>query len=236
MVRGLQEQQKDGGVFLSIKHFCLCEESKESREGFKAIQVRNPRTEEESTKWIKPYGALEAYVNRIEWRDTGDQYEQRYMSWKIHLEANGQKYILDLPFESRVSTRFMKLAENIDYSRPVEFRAWKDKQTEGTAFFVGQRENDEDEKSVSVGQVYTRDNPGECPPPVQKFNGKWSFDAQTEFLYQRMIDNVIPTVEAANAMRAENNGHQLHDIDDEQGLVGVVNDAGGALDDEDIPF
>lgn len=208
-MRGFQERSENTGKFFLIKHNTICEESSKEKSGFRPVEVMNPQTKEVSIKFIKPYGALEAMVTRIEWRDTEDKYEQRYMSWKIHLDTGSEKGVLELPFQSRVSSRFMKLAENIDFSRPVEFRAWRDQKTESTAFFVGQRENEEDEKSISVPQMYTKDDPGECPPPVQRLGGKWNFDDQMEFLHERMIHVVIPRVEAARAALGEQtNGHQ----------------------------
>ena len=88
----------------------------------------------------------------------------------------------------------MKLAENIDFSQPVEFSAWQDTKTDKTAFNVKQG-------GKSVPQKYTQDDPGDCPPPVQSKLGKWNFDAQEEFLFDRMENVVIPMVnEAGNEM------------------------------------
>jgi len=230
-MKGLQEQSDTNAVFLTIKHHGIVQESKVAREDFKPVEVTNPRTGETFTKFIKRYKAVEALINKIEWRDTGQQYEQRYMGFKIYLDADGVPCVLDLPFESRQCTRFMKLAENIDYTKPVEFRAWHDKQTDSTAFFVGQGQNG-DGKTISVPQKYTRDNPGDCPPPVQKFNGKWNFDDQTEFLYERMMSVVIPRVDAAVAMRAEQNGHEPRGEGEPQFDTTEPPD----IDPDDIPF
>ena len=207
-MRGFQERSENNGKFFVVKHNTICEESSKEKPGFVPVEVMNPQTKEVTIKFIKPYAALEAMVTRIEWRDTEDKYEQRYMSWKIHLDANGEKGVLELPFQSRVSSRFMKLAENIDFTRPVEFRAWRDQKSDGTAFFVGQRENEDDEKSASVPQKYTKENPGECPPPVQRLGGKWNFDDQMEFLHGQMINVVIPRVAAAReSLGEETNGN-----------------------------
>ena len=91
----------------------------------------------------------------------------------------------------------MKLAENIDYTKPVEFRAWHDNKSDSTAFFVGQKVENTDEKSLSVPQKYTRDNPNGLPPPKEKYDGGWSYDDQMAFLHQRMMEVVIPMVHAA---------------------------------------
>jgi hypothetical protein len=226
-MKGLMEQSDSNAVFLSIKHHGIVQESKTPKDGFKPIEVKNPRTNETFTKYIKRYNGIEALVNKIEWRDTGDQYDQRYMGFKIYLDADGVPCVLDLPFESRQCTRFMKLAENIDFSQPVIFRAWHDTKDDKTAFFVGQ--GWEGDKAISVPQKYTRDDPGECPPPVQKFNGKWNFDDQTQFLYERMVNVVIPAVEAAASMRqAEPIGASNGELPPDQSEPEYV--------DDDIPF
>lgn len=191
-MKGFQEQTDDGGVFFQIKHNTICQESKTEREGYKPVEATNPRTDETVIKFIKPYKAIEAMVTKIEWRDTEQQFDQRYLSWKIYLNANGKIGVLEISFQSRASSRFMKLAENIDFTKPVEFRAWKDHKTNSTAFFVGQGGH-------SIPQKYTKENPEDCPPPKKSFAGKWNFDDQMEFLHKRMLDVVIPKVEAVAA-------------------------------------
>lgn len=206
-MKGFQQKTNSDGMFFTVKHHSIVRESKNPQEGFESIETTNPRTGQRVTKYIQRYDTLEALITKIEWYDTEQDYETRYMGWKIYLEANGKKGVLDIPFKSRVSSRFMKLAENIDFGRPVEFRAWKDSHKDATAFFVGQRVHEEDEKSISVPQKYTRDNPGDCPPPVEKFNGKWNYDDQEEFLHRRMMEVVIPRVEMSNIGR---NGHERY--------------------------
>lgn len=209
-MRGFQERSESTGKFFVVKHHCICEESSKERPGFEPVEVMNPQTKEVLIRFIKRYQTLEAMVTRIEWRDTEDKYDQRYMSWRIFLDTGNEKGVLEIPFHHRASSRFMKLAENIDFARPVEFRAWRDTggPVDATAFYVGQRASETDEKSVSVPQKYTKDNPGECPPPVKRMGGKWNFDDQMEFLHGRMMNVVIPRVAATRVAMSENgNGH-----------------------------
>jgi hypothetical protein len=206
-MKGLQEQTDNRTTFLVIKHSTICEESKTERPGFKPVEVTNPRTKETITKYIKPYNGVEALVCKIEWYSR-DFEDKTFRGWKLHLDAAGVPCVLDLPFDSRASNRFMKLAENIDYARPVEFRAWHDRKTDSTAFFVAQ-------DGKSVAQIYTKENPGACPPPTQSsVTGKWNFERQSEFLYDRMTKVVIPAVErAGNAMPGgeEDGGREVSD-------------------------
>lgn len=193
-MKGLVERSETNAVFLVIKHFSLCEESKTEKSGFSPIKVTNPRTGDTTEKFIKRYKGVEAFVKKLEWRDVTYD-DQHYMSWKLHLDADGTPCTLEIPFASIVSTRLMKVAENIDFSKPVEFSAWKSADDK-TAFSVKQ-------DGQNVPQKYTRADPGDCPEPVQNRMGKWNYDAQTDYLYDRMMNVVIPKVDAAAAIRAE---------------------------------
>lgn len=195
-MKGLQEKSDDG-IFLQIKHGCICQESKTPREGFVPIEVPNVRTGEKVTKYIKRYKGVEALVRKIDWYSR--EYDNtKFMGWKLLLDANGTACTLDFPFESRVGDRFMKVAENLDFTLPIEFSAWKGPDDK-TALVI--KQNNE-----SVPQKYTRENPGDCPVPEKGFNGKWNFDKQKEFLHKRMIEFVIPKVQALNATQ-NGNGH-----------------------------
>jgi len=192
-MKGLQEKG-EGGIFLHIKHGTICEESKTPKEKFVPVEVTNPRSGQTSTKYIKPYKLVEAMIKRIEW------YEREYdgtpfMGWKIVLNADGTVCTLDLPLQSQTATRFMKLAENLDFTKPVEFSAWKTADDK-TALSVKQ-------DGQNVSQKYTKDNPNGCPPPVQGFGKKWNYDAQTQFLHERMTQVVIPKLNALRGLEVE---------------------------------
>lgn len=211
-MKGFQEKTPNNGKFFVIKHSSIVQEFAKPKEGFEAIVVTNPQTNEQVTKYIKRYDRLEAMVTKIEFRDTGDQYDQQYVSWKISLEANGDKGVLEIPFNSRIGSRFMKLAENLDFSIPVEFSAWKT--VDGTAFSVKQN-------GQNVPQKYSKEHPGDCPAPKQRLGRKWDFADQMEFLHKQMMSVVIPRVQA---VVGSSNGHEEH-VSDEP-----------PLSDEDIPF
>lgn len=195
-MKGLQKRTESDVVFLTVKHGSLVRESKGPRVGFEEIEVVNPRSGEKIKKYVERYSAVEGMVTKIEWYDTEQKYENRYQGWKIHIEAANDSVILDLPFSSIPASRFMKLAENIDWNKPVEFRAWKDVKRDATAFWVGQN-------NESVPQKYTAAHPGDCPAPVQNARGKWNYDGQMDFLQKQMNEVVIPAVQKANAWRID---------------------------------
>lgn len=192
-MRGLVEKRTNDAVYLVIKHGGICQESKKPREGFEQIEVPIPNSQDTVTKYVKRFDRVEALVTKIAMRDW--PYEGRtFRDWNLDLDAAGIPCILQFPFSSKISRRFMKVAENIDFSQPVEFSAWLDVKDQ-LAFNVKQN-------GQKVNQLYDRENPGDCPQAVQRASGKWSHDDEEDFLYERMVNVVIPKVEAAQAGRA----------------------------------
>lgn len=189
---GLKEKTINNTAYLLVKHHSLILESKEPREGYEPIEVTNPRTNEQIIKYIKRYAAVDGLIKKIEWYDTKDTYQTRFMGIKIHIADNGEYFQLDLPFNTRPYDSFTKMAENIDYSKPVEFSVWHDRKQDSTAFAVRQ-------DGVPVKWKYTRDSMGECPVPTENTFGKWDFSKQREWLHARLTQVVIPHVDALNA-------------------------------------
>ena len=195
-MKGFQQKTQGDGNFFAIKHGSIVRESKTPQEGFEKIEITDRRTGEKFTKYIQRYDTIEALVTKIEWYDTEQRFTKRYQGWKLFLNANGKRGVLDLPIQSRTTGRFMKLAENLDFTKPVEFRAWHDSKSDATAIFVGQN-------GESVPQKYTRDDPNGMPEPTQDFKKNWDYSKQEEFLYKRMIEVVIPKVNASQPEQPE---------------------------------
>lgn len=183
-------EEYDGGniIWLRIKHSGLVQESKVEREGYKKIED-TLRDGTPYKKWIKPYKAVAGFVNKIEWYDR-EHAGRKFRGWNIFIDADGTPCVLDIPFKSRANSRWMKIAEMIDYSKPVRFSAWHDKKENAIAFNAQQ-------DGVSVPQKYTRENPGNLPEPIQRTSGEWDYGDQDDFLAQRITKFVIPAVEAA---------------------------------------
>lgn len=181
----LEEYDNSGKKFLHLKYGHLCEVSKSEIDGWTRFDG-STKDGTKFTKWYKAYRAVSGYVTKIE------KYEKEFGNgWNVSIDADGVKCNLDIPFASRANGRFLKLAENIDWSKPVRFSAWQDKKTDTLAFNVQQ-------DGVTVPQKYTRETPHDCPEPVQRASGKWDYGAQEDFLVDRMMNVVIPAVNAAN--------------------------------------
>lgn len=194
-----EKSEHNDSVFLVVKHHTICQESKEPREGWRPVPVTNPRTGENITKYIRAYDGVTGYINKLEWYDrTDEQSGARFIGYKIHMSDGDQSVVLDLPFRSMGYRVFMKIAENLDYGKQVEFAAWHDRKEDRTAFLARQ-------DGASIKHRYTVSNPGECPPPVKNdLTGKWDFSAQEVWLKQQIDAEVVPVVEQWAAYRAAN--------------------------------
>jgi hypothetical protein len=189
---GLHEHTTSHNNFLSVKHGSLCLESSEPREGYDQVTVNNPSTNEDVVKYIKRYAALDGKIKKLEWYDR-ETNGVRYLGLKIHIRDGAQHFQLDLPFGKRHFDYFTKVMDNIDFANVVEFHAWPDrKDKRQTAFVIKQGDN-------YVQWKYTKDDMGDCPQPKQDVMGKWDFHDQRVWLYKRLIEVIIPQVEAMNA-------------------------------------
>lgn len=185
----LHEQRSNDGLFLSVKHGALCLESKEPKEGYELVEGEVNGVQ--YAKYIKKFAGLDGRITKVEWYQREGDYGT-FRGLKLHIKDGGEHYYLDLPFEKRPYDYFTKVAENIDYSKPVEIVAWQDrKDPRVTAFAIKQ-------EGKFVQWKYTRDDMGECPEAKQLRTGKWSFDEQREWLLERIINVVIPQVDALN--------------------------------------
>lgn len=218
----LEDFDGGNGTYLKLKHGYLCQESKTEKEGWKKVEGEFDGTPYK--KWIRPYKAVSGYIDKIE------RYEREFggrkiRGWNITINDGENHYILDIPFASvKVNSRWMKLAESIDYNKPVRVSGWLDKKTDSMAINIQQ-------DGVTVPQKYTREEPNGLPEPTQRASGKWDYGAQEDFLTERMLKFVIPNVEVIAAKRngvdkpqttTSTSGLEDHDSDQEPG--GVIQD------------
>lgn len=188
----LEDFDGGNGTYLKLKHGYLCQESKTEKEGWKKVEGEFDGTPYK--KWIRPYKAVNGYIDKIE------RYEREFSGrkirgWNITINDGEGHYILDIPFASvKVNSRWMKLAESIDYNKPVRISGWLDRKTDSMAINIQQ-------DGVTVPQKYTREDPNGMPEPAQRASGKWDYGPQEDFLVDRIIRFVIPNVETIAAKR-----------------------------------
>ncbi len=175
------------GRFLHIQRGAICLKTDKPTEGYE--EISGEVDGKPFTTYVRKFAAVDGYITKIVW-DVREHAGTTYRGLKVTIKDKGENYVLDLPFGKRQYDYFTKIAENIDYAQPVEFIAWQDRQDDRvTAFACKQNGN-------FVQWKYTKDDMGECPPAVQaKVTGKWSFDAQREWLLDRILTIVVPHVD-----------------------------------------
>lgn len=191
-MKGLTPRQSNDTVYLETKYFGICAVSRKPREGYEVIKVPDVSTGEEITKYVRWYD-LEGMVTKIEWRDTKGEFDTRYRSWKVYVDAAGIPVVLEIKWKSGPCDAFMKIAPFVDWTKPVEFRAWQSRnQKTGkpqAAFALYQ-------DGANVPR-YKRGAMGECPEAVEDQVEGWDYSQQLRFLHTQMLNVIIPRVAAA---------------------------------------
>jgi hypothetical protein len=209
---GLVERERSNSIWLQIVDRNICQRSGQEREGWEKY------TTDKSTAWLKRYKAIEdVFITDIRWFERQlPNSDTTLVGWNLRLEADNQAFVLQMP-TNPVCSRFMKLADNINFSEPVSISAWKsvDKGSgkENTAFCIHQN-------GANVPQAWNKDNLPEARQ--SKTTKKWDFSEQEDFLIENMNTVVIPRLQSVVASRVDNNSTES------------VSDA--VVPDEEIPF
>jgi len=199
--KGVTEHVGGNAKYLFVKYGCLCEVSKTPVEGWR--HPVNQKTGEEITdKWIKSPKSIEMWVDSLEWYDRKHGTEV-YQGWKMHGNAGGVNYILDLPLNNEATKKIMFSAPNINFRRPLEIAAWTalNERTNKMELAVWLQQDGE-----TILQFYKKDDMKDCPPPVQRAavggGSKWDWSDTDAFLWGMMEQQIAPLIKQCAAERA----------------------------------
>ncbi|HNC58899.1 MAG TPA: hypothetical protein PLP33_25970 [Leptospiraceae bacterium] len=184
--------------YLKIADFSICEKYSTEQPGWAVLKTKDS-TGKEYTSWIKRYRGVEGIITGIEFvtRILPGTNGTKVSSWKITLSDNGEKYSLDIPSTSPAASRFVKLAENIDPTQPVEISAWKDtsEAKPKLAFMVKQNGANIPQKYTVKDNVlvdYANSDWADAPKLKIRANGQKDWSAIEDFLFERMTNVVTP--------------------------------------------
>lgn len=183
---GLLEKNKGKTIWLQIIDRNICQRSNQPVDGWEQYQSEKATT----PSWIKRYRGIEdAYITDIRWFERKlPNSDTILVGWNVRFEVEGQSLVLQLPTNPTCS-RFMKLADNIDFTQPVTISVWKSKDDDGkesTALSVKQN-------GANVPQAWNKDN---LPAAKKLKTGKWDFSEQEDFLIENMTNVVIPKLKS----------------------------------------
>lgn len=122
------------------------------------------------------YSELSGQIVNISYtkKDIGAQIE-------VTIEDNG-RYVLQIPWASRVRDQFIKRIVNTDLTTKVTFKVFSDKDSGRPVFLIEQL-------GAYVPMSFTKNNPCGVPQPVQKIvrgEKSWDFTEVENFMFDRL--------------------------------------------------
>lgn len=141
------------------------------------------------------FGGIEGVITDIK-KDVTEWQGKKLASLKIFLQDVDEKYCLNWPYNSALTTSFYHMVENIDFSKPVRFTAGKKKDKNGierVSLFISQG-------GQNIKWKYTKDyvyGPGEVLKPQwekKTIKGEEIWDNTSEILFFEKIlkDKILP--------------------------------------------
>lgn len=141
------------------------------------------------------YGGIDGKIVDIQ-KDVTEWQGKKFSSLKIFLQDVDEKYCLNWPYNSSLTTAFYHMIENIDLDKSVKFTASKKKDKKGVervSLFVSQ-------DNQNVKWKYTKDYvyaPGEVSKPQwekKTIKGEEVWDNTAEILFFEKIlkDKILP--------------------------------------------
>lgn len=190
----LTRHSKSSTVFLQAKHYCLWREIKKAVDGCDSVEVTNPKTGDVLTKYGFRYHDVSGLVTACVWYDTEKKYSTRYIGFKLHLKDGADSYVVDMPYQSQMLRRFLRMAPNIDWSFPLSITVFKGKKQDGSEeLAVWFQQGGETVKSF-----YTKDHPNGMPEATQDpITKDWDFKPQHRWLVGKLRDEIILKISEA---------------------------------------
>lgn len=191
----LTKRSENKIVYLEVKHYCLWRPLKKQVEGCDIVETNNPRTSEKVTKYGYRFDTVSGHAVKLVKYDTEHKYTTRYFGFKIHLVEAGETYVLDMPYNSQILRRFLRVARNVDWALPLSITIFKGKKKD--------REGDElgvwfQQRGETVKPYYTKEQPHGMPEALYDNDlQQWDFKAQHRWLVDRLKVETVADIEAA---------------------------------------
>jgi hypothetical protein len=220
-IEGFEEKRGSGMVYFRIFDKSICMTSKEPREGFeeKPIETRNPSSGAITKTYVKRFDRLVARIvgfrrDKKEFKGGG-----KGVQYSVYLMAGDKKASLQFMGTDPTFKRFLKVAPNIDFTRPILISAFPSKKTKGgevkwvTAISFRQGEGKNVDQWTKVDEFWKRpvDDEGnpllnkpakgpdgsKLPPMVHdEDEDTWDSKQQDKFLREYFKEHVLPKIEA----------------------------------------
>lgn len=191
---GLTKRSDSNTVYLQAKHYCLWRELKQPVEGSETVTVRNPKTDEMITKHGFKFDTVEGLATDLVKYDTEQKWATRYFGFKLHLRDGADAFVIDMPYQSQILRRFLRVAPSIDWERPLSITVFKGKKPNGDEEIgIWFRQDGE-----TVKPYFTKEQPRGMPQATfDKELNQWDFREQHRWLVDRLKEETIPAIRDA---------------------------------------
>lgn len=227
-----------------FKHFGVSHTIDHDMPGYEPTPVFNPSTQQTITKHVQRFDGVEGLVIDAEWYDRTDNGGTRYVGYVLTVDIGEEVILLDFPYPKSSFRTLVRHGANINWSKPVEFSAWKSKTPNGKdACAVCFWQVGPDGKRATIKAAHTKENPNGCPEPKRTL-GKWDFRDQDVWLKTQFDKICLPRIKAAGEARqteapkvatATVDGSATTVINDPYGEIGPGDYPPEGYDDE-VPF
>jgi hypothetical protein len=225
----LTKRSENNIVYLQVKQFCLWRELKKAQPGCETMEVKNPKTSDIITKYGYRFDSVTGRAVKLVKYDTQNNYSTRYFGFKLHLVDGSEIYVLDMPYQSQILRRFLRVAHNCDWEFPVTITIFKGKKKdkEGEELGVWFQQMGE-----TIKPYYTRENPRGMPEAIYDNDlAQWDFKSQHRWLVEQLKTVTIPAIDAA-AARAIVPDSQSDEPEPDNSVIPPH----GEITDDDVPF
>lgn len=224
---GLTNSTNNGGTFLTITGSKISRRVPEGTEDAVSRELTAGQNVGK-TIWELKYESLSGKIVGGS-LDNHKEYGRRI---SILIEDDGERFMLQLPWNSGIRDQFVKRIPAIDVKKIVEFNAFEGKDQNGKPSPVLLIKQD----GANLPFTFTRKDLNGCPPAVQKVvmgEKKWDFEDSETFLwgiakdfFEQFEGDEKP---ASQPSPAQNGG-------DDTPPDGAFSNEGGDTLDEDVPF
>lgn len=231
---GLTKTSDSNIIYLQVKHYSLWQEIKKPVDGCESIEVTNPKTKEVITKYGYKFRSLTGRAVKLIKYDTEQKYPTRYFGFKLHMQDGDDLFVLDMPYQSQILRRFLRVARNVDWSLPLSITIFKGKGNGG--------KNDEttgvwfQQQGETVKPYYSRETPHGMPDAIQDPDThEWDFKAQHRWLVERLKEETVSDIERAAAVTAPPMEPDHGDAEEPPQVDNEI-PPHAMIDDDDVPF
>jgi hypothetical protein len=225
----LTKRSASRAVYLEVKHYSLWQALKKPVEGCEEIEVTNPKTKAVLTKYGFMFNTVTGHATKLLKYDTEKKYATRYFGFKLHLVEGADTYVLDMPYNSQMLRRFLKIAPNVLWSAPLSITIFKGKKKDGGEDLgVWFQQHGE-----TVRPYFTREHPNGMPEAAyDKDLQQWDFRTQHRWLVAILQEHTIPEIEHEAQTAPQTNGETAETREPET----VDETTPYEISDEDVPF